>query len=165
MTSPSLRRGHLELTASRAAPRALEWLGGGRPAQVAHVFERAAYLVADDESVLLLAAAPLWMGPFTLLVDISTPLGQMMDAGEGVRVEHGRLLLGSLAIEFGAAEAWPATPEWPRLRASVRQWRPLLPGLGQVLLQGRRGSPFGGLLDRAASPPLDSIEGRLAEAA
>jgi len=95
------------------APAALAWLRSGRRGHVLHVFDRAAYLIDERGEILLLAAPPVGMGPFTLLAnfqDFRLAEGLSIDAPAWVRHDH--LCVGEFSIRLDTAAPWRAAPDW-----------------------------------------------------
>jgi hypothetical protein len=144
----------LETQAVRVAPAARVWLRSARPARLLHVFHRAAYLIDDRGRILLLAAEPVGMGPFSLLTHaLNRPLTAVMSVGAPARVARGCLTVGRLSVGFEPATAWSPTPDWPSLRGHLTSLPTGLAGVREVLLQhGCRGI-FAALLTNGAVSP------------
>jgi hypothetical protein len=149
-----------------AASAALAWLRSGRPGRVLHVFDRAAYLTDARGGMLLLAAPPLAMGPFTLLTDLpNTAFSEYMDVDDPALIRQGRFCVGRISIRIDTATPWRASPDWGAVRRGAAAWAACLPSIRQVLRQHGRQGVFAGFIDGVSPKDEPTIDGQLARRA
>ena len=156
----------LATAALSVAPAALAWLRSGLRGHILHVFDRAAYVIDDRGEMLLLAAPPVGMGPFTLQADVrDRPLTESISIDEPAVVLQDCLCVGVISIRLDTAAPWRAAPDWERLRRRGASWFSALPGIRHVLRSHGRGGVFAGLVADESGPRGQTIDDRLARAA
>jgi len=163
LSRTSAQPGLAAAAALSVAPAALAWLRSGLRGHVLHVFDRAAYLIDERGEILLLAAPPIGMGPFTLLADfqdLRLPEGLSVDEPAWVRHDH--LCVGELSIRLDMAAPWRAAPDWESLRRRGASWFSALPGIRHVLPSHGRGGVFAGFVAEDRVSGERSIDERLA---
>ncbi|MBM2842847.1 MAG: hypothetical protein HW404_684 [Anaerolineales bacterium] len=129
------------------APAALAWLRSGLRGHILHAFDRAAYLIDERGEILLLAALPVGMGPFTLLADFQhLRLTESLSIDEPAFVRHDHLCVGEFSIQLATAAPWRAAPDWETLRRRGPSWFSALPGIRQILRSHSRGGVFAGFV-------------------
>ena len=152
LTRASAQPGLAAAAARSVAPAALAWLRSGLRGRILHVFDRAAYLIDERGEILLLAAPPVGMGPFTLLADFQgLPLAETLSIDEPTWVRHDHLSVGEFSIRLDTATPWRAAPDWETLRRRGASWFSALPAIRQVLRSHGRGGVFAGF---AAEEPV-----------
>ena len=120
----------LATAALSVAPAALAWLRSGQRGRILHAFDRAAYLIDDRGEILLLAAPPVGMGPFTLLANFQDlRLAEGLSIDEPAWVHHDTLCVGDFSIRLDTAAPWRASPDWETLRRRGASWFSALPGI------------------------------------
>jgi len=110
--------------------RARRWLENGRSPRILHLFAGVCNLVDASGEVLSLVSPAIGPGPFALVVEGAFPAA--LRAADPVRIDkaNGRLAVGPLRVDTGAAAVWPARPDWSRLRSfSCPMPPPLHPAL------------------------------------
>jgi hypothetical protein len=90
----------------------------GFSGRVLSVHELACNLVDDAGDVITLVAPSVGDGPFSIVVDAPT---EGLAAGDPVRADAERLVVGTLTVELAGAPTWDPRPDWPRLRAAREQ--------------------------------------------
>jgi hypothetical protein len=154
---------HQATAALSVAPAALAWLRSGLRGYILHVFDRAAYLIDEREEVLLLAAPPVGMGPFTLLADFQhLRLTEGLSINEPAFVRHDHLYVGEFSIQLATAAPWRAAPDWETLRRRGPSWFSALPGIRQILRSHGRGGVFAGFVAAGRVSGARSIDEHLA---
>jgi hypothetical protein len=145
------------------APAALAWLRSGLRGHILHAFDRAAYLIDERGEILLLAAPPVGMGPFTLLADFQDlRLAEGISIDEPTWVRHGHLCVGELSIRLDSAAPWRAAPDWETLRGRGASWFSALRGIRHVLRSHGRGGVFAGFVAEQRVSGERSIDEHLA---
>jgi hypothetical protein len=154
--------GGVAATARRVAPAAREWLRSARPARALHVFDRAAYLVDDRGAIVLLAAAPAPMGPFTISarLDVGSLL-HVMDVGDTASVLPGRLSVGRLTVRTEGALAWESVPDWPATRSTIAARAAQLAAMRKVLRDETRRGIFASRVTDESGADTAGFDARL----
>jgi hypothetical protein len=160
-SSPDLAK----VAAKRLAPTAAAWLRSGRPARALHVFDRAAYLVNDQGDILLLAIAPLGMGPFTLLAEgPSHSLFEWLSVDDLAVVRDECLDVGRLSVRLGTSIPWNASPDWETVRRHAA-WTARVHEMRQILSGSSRRGVFASLVFNESESSAVTIDDRLARTA
>jgi hypothetical protein len=150
-------------TAVSVAPSALGWLQADRPGRVLHVFERATYLINDDNGILLLASPPVGMGPFTLLLDErSRPFTDKLRVDDAVQTLQGLLWIGPLSIRVDELTLWRASPDWEAVRHHPAAWAERLPEIQRLLRRDGRRGIFAGFIGGDPFPAGTTMDDQLA---
>ena len=148
------------------APAAFAWLRSGLRGHILHAFDRAAYLIDEREDILLLAAPPVGMGPFTLLADIQDrQFTKNMSIDEPAMVLQDCLWVGEFSIRLDTAAPWRAAPDWETLRGRGASWFSALPGIRHILRSHGRGGVFAGFVAEERFSGQRSIDEQLAVSA
>lgn len=106
----------MKLHAGSISPTAAEWLQRSDCPRVLGTSRSVCNLVDAKGRVLSVVASAVGRGPFAVVLTQEAPRFDQLSQDRTVRVEHDRLLIGPMSIDFGAAETFDPTPDWRTLR-------------------------------------------------
>lgn len=72
-------------------------------------------LIDDQRDVITLSAPAIGQGPFSITTELAF---DSLAAGDPVRADAGRVLVGGLEVTLDGAPTWEPRPDWTRLRVA-----------------------------------------------